>query len=82
MYVIIVVKNTIAERIVECIFFLKVYKLVKFDLKCTYFIIGTAFYPAYKLIRTLLIVFMVISYFGSIFYGLAYYELQNNYVHR
>lgn len=49
------------------------YKLIKFDLTCTYNIVGTSFYPFYKLIRTLLILFMVISYIGSIFYGIAYY---------
>ena len=51
------------------------YKLIKFDLTCTYNLVGTPYYPLYKIIRTLLILFMVISYIGSVFYGLAYYLL-------
>ena len=77
-----IVSNTIAERIVELIFFLKIYKLVKFDLKCTYLAVGTAVYPLYKVIRTLLVVFMVIAYVGSIFYGIAYALYSSNAPHQ
>lgn len=38
-----------------------------------YIVIGTKFYWVYKILRTLLIMFMAISYVGSLFYGLAYY---------
>lgn len=49
------------------------YKLIKFDIKCMYIVVGTWFYSIYKIIRTLLILAMVISYVGSLFYGVAYY---------
>lgn len=57
----------------ELVFFFKIYKLVKFDIKCMYIVIGTWFYSFYKIFRTLLIMFMAISYVGSLFYGIAYY---------
>lgn len=38
-----------------------------------YIVVGTWFYSIYKIIRTLLILAMVISYVGSLFYGVAYY---------
>lgn len=38
-----------------------------------YIVVGTWFYPIYKILRTLLILAMVISYVGSLFYGIAYY---------
>ncbi len=56
----------------------KVYKLVKFDLKCMYIVIGTKLYLLYKMVRTLLILAMVISYVGSLFYGIAYLLLNRN----
>ena len=46
---------------------------MKYDIKCMYVVIGTWFYPIYKIVRTLLILFLVISYVGSLFYGVAYY---------
>ena len=58
------------------------YKLIKFDLTCTYNLVGTPYYPLYKIIRTLLILFMVISYIGSVFYGLAYYLLISDSQHQ
>lgn len=38
-----------------------------------YIVIGTKFYWVYKILRTLLIMFMAISYVASLFYGIAYY---------
>lgn len=38
-----------------------------------YIVIGTPIYQFYKVFRTLLILLMVISYVGSLFYGIAYY---------
>lgn len=73
IYALILVNKSIKEQIVELIFVGKVYKLIKFDLKCMYIVIGTPYYPFYKVLRTLLILLMVISYVGSLFYGIAYY---------
>lgn len=73
VYALAVPNFSIIERVVELIFFFKIYKLVKFDIKCMYIVIGTKFYWVYKILRTLLIMFMAISYVGSLFYGLAYY---------
>ena len=72
IYAVAAVKKSLGERIVEVIFLLKIYKLVKFDQKAMYFVIGTNFYILYKVIRTLLIVFMAIAFVGSLFYGVAY----------
>jgi hypothetical protein len=72
VYAVLNVNHSLAERIVELVFFFKIYKLIKFDLKCTYITIGTVWYPIYKVLRTLLIVFMVIAYIGSIFYAIDY----------
>lgn len=68
-----VVHRSILERAIELVFFLKVAKLVKFDVKCMSVVVGTAWYKPYKVFRTLLIVFMAIAYVGSLFYGVAYY---------
>ena len=73
IYALILVNKTVKEQIVELMFVGKVYKLIKFDLKCMYIVIGTKLYLFYKMLRTLLILAMVISYVGSLFYGIAYY---------
>lgn len=72
IYAVAAVKKSIGERIVEIIFVFKIYKLVKFDRKAMYFVIGTNSYIVYKVVRTLLIVFMAIAFVGSLFYGVAY----------
>lgn len=72
MYAVSAVQKSIGERIVEIIFVFKIYKLVKFDRKAMYFVIGTNSYIVYKVVRTLLIVFMAIAFVGSLFYGVAY----------
>lgn len=72
IYAVAAVKKSLGERVVEVIFLFKIYKLVKFDQKAMYFVIGTDFYILYKVIRTLLIVFMAIAFVGSLFYGVAY----------
>ena len=73
-----IVSKSIAERIIELIFFFKVVKLVKFDIKCMAVVVGTFMYTPYKVFRTLLIVFMAIAYVGSLFYGIAYYLYTQN----
>ena len=40
-----------------------------------FIVVGTWFYILYKILRTTLVVFMAISYIGSLFYGIAYYLL-------
>lgn len=40
-----------------------------------FIVVGTWFYTYYKILRTTLVVFMAISYIGSMFYGIAYYLL-------
>lgn len=72
IYEIVLIGQDRTEQIIEVIFIGKIYKLIKFDMKCIYILIGTWFYPIYKILRTLLILFMVISYVGSLFYGIAY----------
>lgn len=69
----VIVPNTsIVERRIQILFLGKIYKVVKLDIKSMNIVIGTSFYFVYKIIRTLLILAMVISYVGSMFYGIAY----------
>lgn len=41
-------------------------------------VVGTWFSTPYKILRTLLVVFMAISYIASFFYGIAYYLYTQN----
>lgn len=65
-------QNTFSERIMELIFFLKIYKIYKFHKKTTYVVIGTNLYPIYKIMFTIMMTFNVISYLSSIFYAIDY----------
>jgi len=65
-------QNSFSERIIELVFFLKVYKIYKFHKKTTYLVIGTSFYSIYKIFFTILVTFTVISYLSSIFYAIDY----------
>jgi hypothetical protein len=69
--------NSFSERIIELLFFLKVYKVYKFHKKTIYSVIGTIFYPVYRVFFTVMTTFTIISYLSSIFYAVDYAIYQN-----
>ena len=65
-------QNMFEERILELIFFFKIYKIYKFHKRVIYSIIGTVLYQVYRIFFTIMVTFTVISYLSSIFYAIDY----------
>jgi hypothetical protein len=72
-------EDTFGERVLELLFFFKVYKLYKFHKKTIFALIGTFLYPIYKVticifqvFFAILITFSMLSYLSSIFYAIDY----------
>lgn len=54
------------------LFFIKVYKLILYDSKITFGMIGTVFYLPFRVFRSFMVILISVAVIGSIFYGVGY----------
>ena len=81
IYELILPLQTVTSRVLELCYLVKLYKLIIFNKRIVGLIIGTKMYVFYNMLYGMLILIVLVSYVGCVFYIMDYQLYVQNYAY-